>query len=282
MLIQISTSLDSATKLLCSKLDQIQRTLDLSQGQPHAPYEPIECNGRPNQTEVSAADILPGHNLGRQDSRVSTLVDEPAASPGDERTKDFLKIPAHRTTADAVLAWDVFGARWPQMAMVGVHFQSTEQGGIRNGADPLESAAASGGLLLPNEEQIPSLVDKFLENVHTKNPVLDVEQLVKHSRRIAVNGLTWDGWSCLVLLASALGTIAKPFSAWMTFPASPLHGRESSWTPEVPATPEELQRAESYFILACRRIGCLRYSVLGAQCHFFAGGGFTNIVADHT
>lgn len=218
--------------------------------------------------------MLPDDGLRRHDSTGSTTVHEPIPSPGDERMKDFLKIPSHRTTADAVLAWDVFDGRWPRMALIGVHFRTTEQGGLLTFADKLDSAAVSTDLLLPNEEQIPSLVDKFLENVHTKNPVLDVEQLVKHSRRIAAQGLKWDGWTCLVLLASALGIIAKPFSSWMTFPASPLHGREPSWTPEIPATAEELQRAESYFVLACRRIGCLRYSILGAQCQFFAGGEF--------
>jgi hypothetical protein len=34
----------------------------------------------------------------------------------------------------------------------------------------------------------------------------------------------------------------------------------------------QLREGEAFFMMACRRIGLLRYSVTGAQCHFFAGG----------
>lgn len=138
-----------------------------------------------------------------------------------------------------------------------------------------ESTSVPGGLIPPNEEHIPLLIDKFLQNVHTKNPVLDVEQLVKHARNIASQGLGWDAWSCLVLLASALGTIAKSFGATTIFPSSPSVGRATTQTTSAPdgtASQRELQQAESYFVLACRRLGSLQYSILGSQCYFFAGG----------
>jgi hypothetical protein len=34
----------------------------------------------------------------------------------------------------------------------------------------------------------------------------------------------------------------------------------------------DLREGETFFVLACRRVGLLRHSVIGAQCHFFAGG----------
>lgn len=43
------------------------------------------------------------------------------------------------------------------------------------------------------EEHIPSYVDQFLINVHTKNPVVDHTMLSQHVRNIAENGLGWDG-----------------------------------------------------------------------------------------
>jgi hypothetical protein len=175
------------------------------------------------------------------------------------------KIPAHRTTGDAVLGWDIFENQWPKMPLIGVLFRP---------AEPRIGDVSCR--LAPNEEHIPALVDSFLRNVHTKNPVLDVQQLVKHARSIAVDGLEWDGWSCLVLMVSALGTISKPFAA------SPGRGSFSSdhniRSPETVATLSEMQQAESLFVLACRRLGGLPYSILGAQCYFFAGGKYIHRV----
>lgn len=155
------------------------------------------------------------------------------------------------------------------MALIGVLFTPVRNDQAPDLTPPSDSLTVAGGLMPPNEEMIPLLVDRFLENVHTKNPVLDVEQLVKQSRIIASRGLGWDAWSCLVLLAAALGTIGKPFDAAVT--TTPM-GVNSSWINDAPATPKELQQAESYFALACRRLGSLKHSILGAQCYFFAGG----------
>ena len=190
-----------------------------------------------------------------------------------EPSKDFLQIPAHRTTADTVLNWDVFDGKYPPMALIGVLFSRVEDGAIYDGGPMIDHVTPAGGLMPVNEEHIPLLVDKFLENVHTKNPVLDVEQLVKQARTIAGQGLGWDGWSCLVLLASALGTVAKPFESAVNVAPSPGLERVSSptWITDAPTTPKELQQAESYFTLATRRIGSLKHSILGAQCYFFAG-----------
>lgn len=159
------------------------------------------------------------------------------------------------------------------MALISVLFSRTEDGTANDMGPLTDHFTPTGGLMPANEEQIPALVDKFLENVHTKNPVLDVEQLVKQARTIAGRGLGWDGWSCLVLLASALGTIAKPFESAVTVSTSPGMGGMSGnrWITDAPTTPKELQQAESYFALASRRLGSLKHSILGAQCYFFAG-----------
>ena len=191
-----------------------------------------------------------------------------------EPSKDFLQIPPHRTTADTVLGWEIFEGIYPAMALVGVLFTPVDDDVAPDSACGTDSLIVPGGLIPPNEEQIPLLVDNFLQNVHTKNPVLDVEQLVKQARVVASNGLGWDAWSCLVLLASALGTIAKPFHAAVNVSPTPQieGGTIATWVADTPTTPKELQQAESCFVLACRRLGCLKHSILGSQCYFFAGG----------
>lgn len=201
-----------------------------------------------------------------------------------EASRDFLQIPPHRASADTVLQWGVFEEKYPANSLIGGLF-SPEHNAV---SLPTEGASTPSGDLITNssrlspleEEQIPGLIDRFLQNVHTKNPILDVEALVKHGRKCAEQGVGWDGRSCLVLMACALGAVAKPFDRSVR-PMSMAFSPVSETGPtSMPATPsstlyaKELQQGDSCFTLACRRLGSLKYSMLGAQCHFFAGGEY--------
>lgn len=140
-----------------------------------------------------------------------------------------------------------------------------------------------GGLQPLPDEKIPFLIDNFLQNVHTKNPILDVELLLKNGRKAAEVGLGWDAPSCLVLLACALGSIARPFEQSLTMVETISNPDSSSGRlchdPVSSAIlfAKDLQQAESCYVLACRRIGLLKNTILGAQCHFFAGGQYLPI-----
>lgn len=192
-----------------------------------------------------------------------------------EPSRDFLRIPPHRASADTILQWDVYEQRYPPNALIGVLFGPDQSGSGQTPASPSPGLVASPtGISPPDDEQIPSLIDRFLQNVHTKNPILDVESLVKHGRRCADHGIGWDGWSCLVLLACALGSVAKPFGGFISMNGPPTIAgrtrRPSASSARLFAN--ELQQGDSCFTLACRRLGSLKYSMLGAQCYFFAGG----------
>lgn len=50
-----------------------------------------------------------------------------------------------------------------------------------------------------SEVEIVPLVDKFLMEVHVRNPILDEEELRRHARDVAENGMGWDGKTCLVV-----------------------------------------------------------------------------------
>lgn len=184
-----------------------------------------------------------------------------------EPSRDFLRIPPPRASADTVLEWDIFENKYPPNALIGDFFN------YRHGEGFLFSTPS--GLAPLDEEQIPVLIDRFLQNVHTKNPILDVESLVMHGRRCADHGVGWDGWSCLVLLACALGSIARPFekpTPGTSVLPTPNRKKGCSTPSSVRIYARELQQGDSYFTLACRRLGSLQYSMLGAQCYFFAGG----------
>ena len=197
----------------------------------------------------------------------------------NESSRDYLQIPACVTTADAALTWPVFEGQFSPDALVGIIFNPEDS--------PVESSRAfdprshhpdsvsddtyqvPGGLQSLPDERIPLLIDKFLECVHTKNPILDVDALLRYGRKAAENGLSWDAPSCLVLIACALGSIAHPFEFAAT---NTLEGRASPGLTSSSLFARELAQAESCYVLACRRLGLLKQTVLGAQCHFYTGG----------
>lgn len=181
-------------------------------------------------------------------------------------------------SADTILEWAIFQGKYPRNALIRGIFQPNRENAPSAQAltaPPIDDFVRFTGRHPPEEERIPSLIDCFLQNIHTKNPILDVESLVKHGRKCAEHGIGWDGLSCLVLLACALGSIAKPFGTSATqqtaLPQANLDIASSS-VGAVPSHTQELERAESYFALACRRLGSLKPTMLGAQCYFTAGG----------
>ncbi|KAM0743557.1 hypothetical protein ACQRIT_001816 [Beauveria bassiana] len=202
--------------------------------------------------------------------RTSSSIDIASQAPQpQEPSRDFLQIPQHPASADTVLCWEIFEDRFPANALISSLFKPKL-------ADMAEDVVAAPKRMMPlDEENIPVLIDKFLQNVHTKNPILDVESLVKHGRRCADQGIGWDGRSCLVLLACALGSIVKPFDRPIPQTAGIYFGKDESTGEPMASSSriyaKELQQADSCFALACRRLGSLKYSLIGAQCHFFAG-----------
>ncbi|EFY86905.1 C6 transcription factor, putative [Metarhizium acridum CQMa 102] len=197
-----------------------------------------------------------------------------------EASGDFLQIPPHRASADTVLQWGIFEGKYSANFLIGALFNP----GHNDVSLCTEATSSSSGDVITNasglthleEEKIPGLIDRFLQNVHTKNPILDVEALVKHGRRCADQGIGWDGRSCLVLMACALGAVAKPFdrsSLPMSMAISPVSetGPTSASATSSKLYAKELQQGDCCFTMACRRLGSLKYSMLGAQCHFFAG-----------
>lgn len=252
--------LESATSLICGKLAELETGLLRLQHpehgrQQHPAHEPLE-------RQASFTAILE-HSESEENKAI-------------EAAKDFLQIPAQRTTIDAVLRWDVFEGRFPESAAVSAYF-SLPPGNDDDGAS--ESLfSVPGGICLAEEERFPSLIDSFLRNVHTKNPVLDAEQLIGEAKRAASNGLGWGAWSCLVLLTSALGLVAKPFVGVQGFTDSLCNewsdtaGLSDGGLLDTGKCAEEMHHAESHFILACRRLGGLKPSLVSVQCYFFAGG----------
>jgi Fungal Zn(2)-Cys(6) binuclear cluster domain len=245
-------TLESVAKILTGRLDTVTKQLEDLKAS-------VEVNGARGQSR-------PG-SIGAVTSPV-IMIDPHDHQTAPEPSRDFSHIPPHQTTADTILTWPIFENKFTENFLIEPLLTdpavSDPQLYARSGSNE-DNYAMIASLAPLDEERIPSLVDHFLQNVHTKNPVIDVETLVQRSRLAATQGLGWDAWSCLVLLACALGSIAKPFGAWEKLPESEVYFR-------TPATQKELQQAENCFVLAGRRLGLLKQTMLAAQCHFFAGG----------
>ncbi|KAM0717786.1 hypothetical protein Q7P37_006118 [Cladosporium fusiforme] len=210
----------------------------------------------PPMTIQSATGVL-SHKLDDIESKLDALMGatlpshdrETFENPIMEPAKDFLQIPAQKTSADVVLTWPIFEGQFSLNCLVEVLFTPER-----------DEETSSGGLDLHNGTRVVTLVEQFLQNVHTKNPILDVELLLSQTRRVALEGFGNDASSCLVLIACALGSIAVPFES---SPSSHHQGDEKP--------PGFVEQAQSYFRLALLRLGLLRPTILGVQCYFYAG-----------
>ncbi|KAK5697751.1 hypothetical protein LTR17_023838 [Elasticomyces elasticus] len=246
-------TLESVTELLSGKLDKLQDDMDLLQKYTQ------QRDGHPWE---EASSTYRDH--GDADSNlVNAEVSQTAQS-----SSEFQHIPAQRTTADAVLRWDIFEEKYPPSALIALHFARSDDRLSEAAGNLDEIFTVRDGVQGPNEEDVPALVESFLRNVHTKNPVLDADQLVRKARLVAGNGLGWDGWSCLVLLAAALGRIARPFEAVAAVPTSPTDDGRSNitWGSDMSRTAEALNSAEGYFGRTVERLEeCMYWSCFKSE-----------------
>ncbi|KFY47771.1 hypothetical protein V496_10463 [Pseudogymnoascus sp. VKM F-4515 (FW-2607)] len=241
----------SIPPLLMNRLDQILAGVqDITaslrpQGNGHVNHMRDQVGESPRHSEIS---------------NVTPTFQQPATI--DDAQKDYLRIPSTNTTADTILTWPIFAGEYPPEYLI--------EAILGKGEDDKSDAftVRYGEFESLSDERIPSLIDRFLRNVHTKNPILDVDALLQYGQTAAARGPGWDAPSCLVLLACALGSVSFSFEssiAKQTEMSSAGLTRTSASTYK-----KELRQAESCYALACRRLGLLKHTILGAQCYFYS------------
>lgn len=244
-------TLDPATKLIVRKLDEIANSIQRIGHNRTAPRL------RWSNTQLSEQSVL------LEEENVS-----------QQAAKDYLTIPTCQATADTVLTWPVFQGHFETDPLIRHHYQTPQQDSYSED-EGSEVDGAYDLFLQDNLTAVPTLIDRFLQNVHTKNPILDVPSLVLWGRQIAQRGFTWDARSCLALLACALGSVSRPFNDTLhDFQTYSNFSEESSNHHSIFTQKEDLTAGEQYYRLACRRLGLLKHSILGTQCHFFSAGTY--------
>ncbi|TQV91230.1 Fungal transcriptional regulatory protein [Cordyceps javanica] len=99
---------------------------------------------------------LPGKTVPVQTPASINVPDQ--SSQSLEPSRDFLQIPQHPASADTVLCWEVFEDKFPANALISNLFKP-------NAADAADDFITAPSRLTPlDEEIIPSLVDRFLQN----------------------------------------------------------------------------------------------------------------------
>ncbi|KAF5694924.1 hypothetical protein FDENT_736 [Fusarium denticulatum] len=225
----------------------------------HSSFDPasIAILQRLNQV-LESVEIIPGPA-----SRVDAFSDSQGLNSDD------LTAPAGISSVESILEWPILaGIVAPSHILEALSDTKAGRGhasSLTGAAENVPGFNAELRRMAVDGKEVPRLVCQFLQHVHPVNPILDVDEIYSHSLRISETGITWDGESCIVLIACALGCIAKPYDTMVTSPS------ETSTASSVESQGEDLEMASAYFELARQRLGLLDQSLLAAQCQFFAG-----------
>lgn len=130
-------------------------------------------------------------------------------SPGACNTPppSLSEVPTAFGSAETILTWPIFNGRWPrnflsQEILIGsLPSDSGTQGDHHRNSLKRGRERASRGI---NEENVPGLVERFLQLVHSKNPVFHTRQIREAAQHVAEEGVGWDASSCIVVRSSIL------------------------------------------------------------------------------
>ncbi|OLN97276.1 Positive regulator of purine utilization 6 [Colletotrichum chlorophyti] len=126
-----------------------------------------------------------------------------------------------------------------------------------------DSDLRTEGDSLVDPEVIGSAIESFLQNVHSKNPILEPQSLKDAARECAKNGFSHNVQSALVATACALGLVSSPYRASRM--AASDGGRAMFLTPELRTL------AQSYITRGREILISQLPSLSTIQCLFFSG-----------
>ena len=176
-------SFDPASLLILEKLDETLDRLDHIQSaresheQNHVGYVP---------PAIDAAENASRQRQNGADSSVHQYLSE------------SLEVPTAFATVDHVLSWPIFGNKRPK-DFLSHEVLIKDQAGIHSHTNSTNEQSNGRWNQTINETEIPRLVERFLEFVHIKNPILDAIQLRQDARRIAEDGIDWEPSTCIVV-----------------------------------------------------------------------------------
>lgn len=135
-------------------------------------------------------------------------------NPGEDNTIGYESLELemlnnHHSSSQEIIEWPIFEGAFsrrdidvalynPRLQLQ--HHEHAAGCNDDDDASALEAAVRKNG---PGrgvrEDHCPKLVQLFLAQVHTKNPVLDAKHILLLSKQIAEEGFGWDAKSCLLV-----------------------------------------------------------------------------------
>jgi hypothetical protein len=169
---------DPASLKILERLDQVLSRLDQM----------------PSTSTAVPSSVGLTYVIQEDNSRSTATFAKNVASHGQNGTDADPWMPAARTNVEAVLTWPVFamdnGSSPMLRAIYGAEIEEDDQ----------NTNKRSAGIV---EGDIPRLVQRFVEFVHLKNPVIDVETLWSYTHHVVEDGIDWSPPSCLVVSSRA-------------------------------------------------------------------------------
>ena len=219
---------------------------------------------QPNYILHPSAPNTSGSKDGTQVSPLSHFIPSNSNDGIDMSTEDAATLMEALEVSDScssshVLTWPIFDSMVDDAHIKTYFFEPLENLTLETSPSPSNLLNGPGLSCRTNdsgrgirEEDVPPLVQEFLEKVHVKNPILDPPVLLEMARRVAEDGFKWDESSCLILIACALANLASNFS--LTKP-------NADETSHLDA--KDYATAEQYYTGARKRIGVN----LDSMCH---------------
>ena len=280
-------------------LDRLEYLIALVESNHDAPTHARDVHSQlPSQTDIIArlgtrTSLAPSSNADAQGT--SPMSHWPNLTVHDEQYEQSPPNGCAKSSQD-VLEWPVFQNRYDRRSIETLIFEPTSPSETTNISgissnifdsaaqaaydDPREGLAKGIGIC---EDDVPNLVEKFLVNVHVKNPIFDPEYLRDMARGVVEDGFGWKASSCLVvsgspyvglqdanvaqLIVCALASISSHFVHESSLGST----RDAVSVDHSLANTPGYGKAEAYYTAACKRIGLLRNTLLATECYFMAG-----------
>lgn len=180
------SSFDPASLLILEKLNlTLQKLAEIDQQ--------VKGQNTGAINDTGSAVVVAGTSFPTYSPRASTGSCQVTSSS----SSDLLEVPTTFGSTEAILTWPIFNGRWPSNVLsqeIFIGNLPSEHGQHQNSF--YRGGRANQGI---NEEHVPGLVERFLQHVHSKNPVFHTQQIREAARQVAENGVRWDSSSCIVV-----------------------------------------------------------------------------------
>lgn len=124
--------------------------------------------------------------------------------PGDETIllSKSLEFRTSTSTSEHLLRWPIFESQYDSSQTEALIFcpemgfeQQQTSAPLLNSMRSRPSMSTRG----INDQDVPELVDKFISNVHIKNPIFNLDEITSMGKHIGEHGFEWNARSCFVV-----------------------------------------------------------------------------------